>query len=82
MTEVIAVLVLIAGAVLSIIGFRQGTAAERERSRKIAEEAERRKKEQAARDAGTAMKEAAAERDAALKRPAGTVVGDFMRRGK
>ena len=82
MTEVIAVLVLLGGVVLALLGFRQGTESERKRVAGVAKEAEARKKEQAAKDAGEAMRSAAAERDAAMKRPASTVVGDAIRRGE
>jgi len=80
MPEIIGV--LLGGVLLAFLGFRQGMASEREQSRKIAVEAERNRKDQAAKDAGEAMRSAAAERDAAMKRPAGTVVGDALRRGK
>lgn len=82
MTEIIALLVLLAGGVVSLLGIRYGTMQERERARRIAVEAEARKREQAAKDAGEAMRSAAKERDDALKRPASTVVGDAIRRGQ
>jgi len=82
MTEIIAVLVLIGGAVLAVLGFKRGAASERERVSGVAREAERRRKELAARDAGEAMRSAARERDEAMRRPASTVVGDAIRRGQ
>jgi hypothetical protein len=67
MTEIIAVLVLIGGAVLAVLGFKRGAASERERVSGVAREAERRRKELAARDAGEAMRSAAASNASKLK---------------
>lgn len=82
MGELLGVLALVAGLIVAFFARQSGVNSERERSRKIAVEAEARRKEQAAKDAGEAMRSAAAERDASLKRPASTIVGDAIRRGE
>ena len=82
MTEILGILALVVAAVVAFVARQSGVDAERARGRRLAEETERNRKEQAAKDAGEAMRSAAAERDAAMKRPAATVVGDAMRRGK
>jgi mevalonate kinase len=73
---------LVVALVFGFLGVRIGATDSARRTRKLVEEVERQRKEQAAKEAGEAMRAAAAERDAALKRPAATVVGDAMRRGR
>lgn len=81
MSTLIAVALGIIGLVVAALGYRQGTASERERSRKLAESTERARKEQAAKDAGVAMKESAAQRDRELRRPATDFLTEEARKG-
>lgn len=82
MSETIGVLVLLVSVAAAVFFRRTGEADSHRQNAKIAKEAEARRKEQAALAAGEAMRSAAKERDEALKRPAGTVVGDALRRGR
>lgn len=81
MNELIAVAVLLVGALLAAVGYRQGTVSERERSHRIAKEAEARRKEQAAKDAGEAMRSAARQRDRDTSRPATDFLTEEARKG-
>lgn len=81
METLIAVVLGIVGLVVAALGYRQGTASERERSRKLAESTERARREQAAKDAGVAMKESAAQRDRELRRPATDFLTEEARKG-
>ena len=81
MTELLGVLALVVAAVVAWFARQSGVNTERERTSRIAKEAEARQKEQAARDAGEAMRSAARQRDRDVARPATDFLTEEARKG-
>ena len=81
MTELLGVLGLVIAAVIAFLFRQSGIDAERTRSARIAKEAEAHRKEQAARDAGEAMRSAARQRDRDVARPATDFLTEEARKG-
>ena len=81
MTEILGVLALIVAAVVAFVARQSGVDAERARGRRLAEETERNRKEQAAKDAGEAMRSAARQRDRDTSRPATDFLTEEARKG-
>jgi Flp pilus assembly protein TadB len=80
-TELLGVLGLVIAVVVAFLSRQAGMDAERTRSRKIAVEAEARRKEQSAKDAGEAMRSAARQRDRDTARPATDFLTEEARKG-
>lgn len=81
MTELLGVLALVIAVVVAFLSRQAGMDAERTRSARIAKEAEVRRKEQAAKDAGEAMRSAARQRDRDTARPATDFLTEEARKG-
>lgn len=81
MTELLGVLGLVIAAVVAFLARQSGVDAERARGRRLAEETERNRKEQAAKDAGEAMRSAARQRDRDTARPATDFLTEEAREG-
>ncbi len=81
MTEILGVLGLVIAVVVAFLSRQSGIDAERARSARIAKEAEANRREQAAKDAGEAMRSAARQRGRDTARPATDFLTEEARKG-